>query len=116
MHKLVILFQSIDDWEAFEAQWPQFLHLAEEMPGLVREATSRVTHFLYGEPVYDRVHELFFETYDAAEAAMVSEQGREAGRLLQQMSEGRVNLFLAEHKEDEMENIRKYKPKSNETV
>ena len=115
MHKLVILFESIDDWNAFEEQWPQFLHLAEEMPGLVREATSRVSRFLYGEPVYERMHELFFENYEAAEAAMVSTQGRETGRLLQQMSSGRMNLFLADHKEDDLENIRKYQRQPDET-
>ena len=109
MHKLVILFEEIDDWDAFEAQWPQFLHLAEEMPGLTREATSRVTRFLFGAPVYERMHELYFESLDAAESAMASAQGRETGRLLQQMSAGRMNLFLAEHKEDNLENIRKHK-------
>ena len=114
MHKLVILFEVIDDQDAFEAQWPQFLHLAESMPGLLRETTSRVTRFLYGQPVYERVHELFFESYEAAEAAMASAKGSETGRLLQQMSGGRMNLFLAEHKEDDLENIRKHKRAVNE--
>jgi uncharacterized protein (TIGR02118 family) len=114
MYKLVILFEPMEDWEAFEELWPQFLHLAEEMPGLRREATSRVAHFLYGQPVYARVHELFFDGLEEAEAAMASGVGRQAGQLLQQISAGRMNLFLAEHKEDDMENIRKYKQKENE--
>ncbi len=115
MHKLVILFESIDDWEAFEAQWPQFLHLAEEMPGLRRESTSRVERFLYGKPEYTRVHELFFDDLEAAEAAMASAQGSEAGRLLQNMTGGRLNLFLAEYKEDDLENIHKYTHKDGKT-
>ena len=115
MYKLVILFEPIADWEAFESQWPQFLHLVEEMPGLRREATSRVAHFLYGQPEYARMHELYFDDLESAEAAMASDQGREAGRLLQSMSAGRLNLFLAEHKEDELENIRKYKRGDDES-
>ena len=115
MHKLVILFESIDDWTALEEHWPQFLHLAEEMPGLRREATSRVTRFLYGQPVYGRMHELFFDSLEEAEEAMASTQGRETGKLLQEMSGGRMNLFLAEHKEDDLENIRKYKRVDHET-
>jgi uncharacterized protein (TIGR02118 family) len=109
MYKLVILFESNDDWTDFEAQWPQFLHLAEEMPGLSREATGRVARFLYGQPVYSRVHELFFDSLEEAEAAMASPKGSETGKLLQRMTGGRMNLFLVEHKEDDLENIRKYK-------
>ena len=113
MYKLVILFEALEDWAAFDAQWPQFLHLAEEMPELRSEATSRVERFLYGQTVYGRMHELFFDSLEAAEGAMASLHGREAGRLLQQMTGGRMSLFLAEYKHDDLENIRKYKPKDD---
>jgi uncharacterized protein (TIGR02118 family) len=109
MHKLVILFESEGDTAALEAQWPQFLHLAEEMPGLRREATGRVVHFLYGEPVYTRIHELFFDSLEEAEEAMASPVGRQTGKLLQNMTGGRMNLFMVEHKEDDIENLQKYK-------
>ena len=108
MHKLVILFEPQDDPTSFEAQWPQFLHLAEEMPGLRREATGRTANFLYGETVYFRLHELFFDCLEDAESAMASPVGRETGKLLQSMTGGRMCLFLVEHKEDDIENIRKY--------
>ncbi len=48
MHKLVIWIEPLPDWERFEAEWPAFLRLAEALPGLRREATSRVEQFLYG--------------------------------------------------------------------
>ena len=38
----------------------------------------------------------------------------QTGRLLQQMTAGRLNLFLAEYKEDDLENIRKYKQVDSE--
>lgn len=110
MHKLVIMIEPLDDWQAFEEGWPQFLHLVERMPGLRREATSRVEAFLYGRGAYAMVHELFFDALPAAQQAMASPEGREAGRLLQEMTGGRMALFFAEHKEDELENIQRHQP------
>ena len=49
MHKLVILIEQQEDWQVFEADWPEFLHLVETLPGLQREATSRIDRFLYGD-------------------------------------------------------------------
>ena len=109
MHKLVILVKELHDWESFEAEWPRFLHLAEGMPGLRREAISRVDRFLYGDSAYLRMHELFFDTLEDAEGALTSSQGKAAGVLLQQMTAGRVVLFFADHKEDDLENIQRYK-------
>jgi hypothetical protein len=114
MYKLVILVEELDDWEAFEAEWPKFLHLVEDMPKLRREATSRVERFLYGDSSYIRMHELFFDTLKDAEMALVSSQGQAAGRLLQQMTAGRMSLFFAEHKEDDLANIHRYKRGENE--
>jgi len=114
MHKLVIWIEPLPDWERFEGEWPAFLRLAEALPGLRREATSRVEQFLYGSAYGNArcrwVHELFFDTLAEAEAAMASAQGQAAGRRLQQMTGGRMTLFLAEHKEDQLANILKYRP------
>ena len=44
MHKLVILIEPPADQAALDTGWPEFLRYAESMPGLVREATSRVEH------------------------------------------------------------------------
>jgi len=109
MYKLVILIEPPQDIELFEAQWPEFLHLSEAMPGLAREATSRVDHFLYGRVPYAQMHELFFVSAAAAQEALASPVGQAAGRLLQQISAGRMALFFADHKEDDLANIRRYK-------
>jgi uncharacterized protein (TIGR02118 family) len=109
MHKLMILIESLDDWTVFEDTWPQFLHQAEEMPGLRREVTSRVDSMLYGKGNYAVIHELYFDTLGAAQEAMSSPPGREAGKILQGMTDGRMTLLFADHKADDIENIRKYK-------
>jgi uncharacterized protein (TIGR02118 family) len=108
MHKFVILIEPLDDWQAFEDAWPEFLHLAEAMPGLLREASSQVDNFLIGHP-YAQVHELFFDSLETAQAALASPAGRAAGRLLQQATGGKLTLFFAEYKEDYLANIRKYR-------
>ena len=114
MHKLVIIIEQVENWRDFENQWPEFLHRVEEMPGLRREATSHVEDFIFGSKPVVQVHELFFDSLEAAQQAMVSTPGRAAGRLLQQMTRGNLTLFFAEHKEDELENIRRYKEEKPE--
>jgi uncharacterized protein (TIGR02118 family) len=99
----------MDDWQAFEDVWPEFLHLVEEMPGLLRESSSRVENFLYGKTPCAQMHELFFDSLEDAQQAMASPQGRAAGKLLQHMTHGRMTLFIADYKEDELENIRKHR-------
>jgi hypothetical protein len=107
MYKLVILIEAPVNWEALEKAWPDFLHHAERMPGLVREASCRVVLPLSGQH-YIQVHELFFETLAEAEEAMASPEGRATGRLLQQVTGGKLTLFIAEHKEDSITAIRRY--------
>ena len=114
MHKLVILIEPLEDYETLEEGWPQFLRAAEAMPGLKREATSRVVDYLYGAHPVIQIHELFFETQDAAHQAMSSPEGRQAGRILQQITGGRMVLLFADHKEDNLENILKYRSKDGD--
>jgi uncharacterized protein (TIGR02118 family) len=107
--KLVILIESSVEAVALEQHWPEFLHHAEQMPGLIRETTSRIDIHLYGNAAYQLQHELFFNSLEDARQAMASEAGRAAGRILQQLSGGQLVLYLADHREDDLENIRKYR-------
>lgn len=109
MHKLVILIESLSEENAFEELWPQFLHLAERMPGLLREATCHVEHNLYGACQPLMFHELYFDSVEAIQAAMSSPEGRAAGELLQRMTGGQMSLLITAHLEDELENIRKHR-------
>lgn len=115
MYKLVILIKPIEDVDSFEENWPKFLHSAEKMPGLVYETTSRVDKILYGDEQIAHIHELYFESQKDAVSAMSSPEGREAGRILQQITGGRVGLFFADHKGDNLENIRKFRGEDSES-
>ncbi len=110
MHKLVILIGPVADTEAFQEGWPRFLHHAEEMPGLLREASSQVRSRLYGGAGdFRMIHELFFESPEALEAAMRSSHGKAAGEILQDLTGGQMTLLTADHTEDAIENIRSYR-------
>lgn len=108
MYKLVILIEAPEDL-SFDEHWPQFLHLVEQIPGLRREATSRVDRIVYGKGEFSLIHELYFESAEALQQGLASPPGQSAGKVLQEMTGGRVTLLFADHKQDELENIRKYK-------
>ena len=115
MHKLVILIGPLDDRQDLDDFWPDFLHQAELMPGLQREATSHVESFLYGTGQYIQMHELFFDSLQEVQQAMASAPGKAAGALLQRMTQGKLSLFIADHKEDDLINIKKYQIRGDET-
>jgi uncharacterized protein (TIGR02118 family) len=114
MHKLVILVEPPPDQAFFDEAWPQFLNVSERMPGLLREATCHVEYVLFGDCRPTLMHELFFDSLDAIHQAMSSAEGRAAGEILQRMSSGRLTLLIADHKEDDLENIRKYRDQSDD--
>lgn len=109
MYKLVILIEDLPDSEQFDQMWPEFLHVSERMPGLIKEATCRVDSNLYGSYQPTLLHELFFNSIDEIKHAMSSPEGQEAGGLLQQITGGKMSLVIADHKEDDLENIRRYR-------
>ena len=108
MHKLVILVGPLEDRQAFDEGWPDFLHQAEQMPGLIRETTSQVEHVLFGSSQFIMMHELYFGSSQAIQAAMASPHGKAAGALLQRITQGQLVLFISDHKEDSLDNIRQY--------
>ena len=109
MYKLIIMIEDLSDQERFDQLWPEFLHISEQMPGLLKEATCRVDSSLYGSYQPSMMHELFFESIMDIQGAMSSPEGQAAGGLLQQITGGKMSLFIADHKEDDLENIRRYK-------
>lgn len=101
MHKLIILFDQPVDWHSFEKGWHKFLTLAEQMPGLQKEAVSEIERLVFGpeEKHYHKIQELYFDSHEALDTALKSRQGQAAGQWLHQFTKGRVVLFTAEHKE-----------------
>jgi len=114
MHKLVIMIEDLPDPDHFDLIWPDFLHISERMPGLIKEATCRVDSALYGKHQPAMLHELYFESINDILAAMSSPEGQAAGGILQQITGGKMSLFIADHKEDDLENIRRYKQRQSE--
>ena len=108
MYKLVILIDSIADSPEFGETWPEFLHLVESMPGLIREATVRVDAILYGNQQISMIHELYFKNHRALQKALISQQGQAAGKILQRITDGRMTLLTADHKEENIANLQKY--------
>ena len=108
MYKLMILIPPEVEGPAFDEAWPEFLHMAERMPGLLREASVRITTQLFGDHQVGMVHELFFENQQDLHAAMSSPAGETAGKILQQLTQGQMTLLIAEHREDDIENLRQY--------
>lgn len=114
MYKIVILIEPQVDILAFEKVWPEFLRRAETMPGLIRETTSHVDRLLHGKYHISMLHELYFESLDAANAAIASDEGQEAGKVLQIITAGKVTLLFAEHQEDDLKNIQEHQNQEKE--
>ncbi len=113
MYKLMILIEPTANGPLLDEGWPQFLHQAERMPGLLREASVLVRRTLAGRHEIAQAHELFFETQEALYQAMASPAGQAAGQILQHITAGQMTLLIAEHREDQIENIRKYSEPPN---
>ena len=109
MRKLVILINPPVDEAQFEAGWPSFLHQVERMPGLLRETSCHVDQAVFGEANYTLIHELYFESLQAPQEALASPEGRAAGKLLQTITNGRLSILIADHKEDTLEHISSFK-------
>lgn len=109
MYKLMIIMPADLEEPALNPDWPKFLHAAESMPGLKREASVRVAASLYGEHEIGTFHELYFDTLDDLQDAMHSPEGLAAGEIIQQITQGQMTLLIAEHREDDIENLLRYR-------
>lgn len=114
MHKLMIIINDLPDPTAFEQGWPDFLALAEQMPGLRRETTSWPGRVIYGDLPVRLIHELYFDSQADLQQAMESPAGRAAGQMLQHLTGGQMILLFAHHLEDDLENILPYRQQAAE--
>lgn len=115
MYKLVILFLPPFAWSTFEQGWQKFLGMAEQMPGLRKEAVSDIEELVFGPPNmnYKKVHELYFDSREALETALTSEAGQKAGQWLQSFTQGRFLLMIAKHMEATPEQFKKVNHKKS---
>jgi uncharacterized protein (TIGR02118 family) len=110
MYKLVILFlPTFTSPNAFSDGWQKFLGMAEQMPGLRKEAVGDIDELVFGPSSmnYKKIHELYFDSREDLETALNSETGQKAGQWLQSFAQGRFLLLIAKHMEVTPEEFKK---------
>ena len=94
--KITIIYDNPQDPEAFEAAFPEHLALARKVPGIQRMESSKVWPKEDGSPTPAyRMVDLYFTDYDAAGAAVTTE---EAGAFLPtvfELATGGVRIVFA---------------------
>ncbi|MBI3243534.1 MAG: EthD family reductase [Chloroflexi bacterium] len=91
MYKLTILFRHPADLGKFEEIWPDFVHFAEAMPGVLRVEVSSSLTSPEGPSEFYKIHEFYFDNKAAMDKAMMSEKGVRAGNVLQVLE---LQIFL----------------------
>lgn len=106
MYKIMLMIPRRVNFGVFDDRWPEFLHLAEQMPGLERESTTLIQEDVYGQGLYSRVYEFFFPDKTALLRGLTSPAGEKAGQVIHEITAGQVTILIAEHKEDQLTHIR----------
>lgn len=96
MVKFMILFRQPEDVDKFENVYQDFLALVERMPHIQRRQVIHVTGSPQGAPEYYRILELYFESSEVQQEALMSPQGQEAGAELNRFDSGSFQLLLAD--------------------
>ena len=108
MYQLIILLPTGLDLHSFDEGWPQFLDIAEQMPGLIQESITRFDQILYGSETIQRIYTFSFHDKKSLENALVSEQGQKAGNLLHFLSGGNITILTGDHQSDTLDRIQSY--------
>ncbi len=114
MYQLLILLPLDVDIETFDEGWPRFLDLAEKLEGLQKETISRIDRGIYGQNQIQRIYSFIFNDKHAFEKALTSPEGEQAGKLIHQISGGKVILLSSHFLEDSLDNILQSKPEGRE--
>ncbi|MCY3572707.1 MAG: EthD family reductase [Chloroflexi bacterium] len=96
MVKFIILFRYPEDAAAFENVYQDFLGLVERMPHIQRRQVVHITGSPLGSPDAYRILELYFESTQQQQSALLSEIGQEAGKELQRLKRGSYELYFAD--------------------
>ncbi|MCK4800604.1 MAG: hypothetical protein KAS84_01325 [Anaerolineales bacterium] len=114
MYQLVLLLPTSVNLEEFDETWPSFLKVAEQMPGLIKESVSRVDQLIYGSEFISRIYTFTFPDQEALEKALVSTPGERAGRLIHDLTDGKVILLTARYQEDFLNHIQSFTSPEND--
>ena len=108
MYQLIILLPSDLDQTSFDEGWPQFLDLAEQMPGLIQESVTRFDQVLYGSKPIQRMYSFSFQDQKSLESALTSIPGQKAGNLLHNLSGGKIIILTGYQQTDTLDRIQSY--------
>jgi len=101
MLKFMIVFSQPEDAERFENVYQDFLALVERMPNILRRQVVHVTGSPQGTPEIYRILELYFESTETQNEALLSIAGQEAGKELQRLATGAYQLLHADVYEED---------------
>jgi len=98
--KITVIYDNPQDPEAFEAGYGEQLALARKLPGLQRTESAKVWPKEDGSatPAY-RLLDLYFADYDAASAAVTTEEAAALFPSILTLATGGVRIVFAEVEE-----------------
>jgi hypothetical protein len=108
MHQLILLIPTSINLDQFDQGWPRFLKAAEKMPGLIKESLTQINHHLYGDQSFHRIYCFSFPDQETLEKSLVSEPGEIAGKIIHDLTDGKIILLIGEYREDTIDNIKSY--------
>lgn len=103
MVKLIALYKQPENKEAFDEHYEK-VHtpLAKKMPGLKRIEITKIYGSPMGESPYYLLAELYFESKEALNQSMQSEEGKAAAKDLMGFAGKLVTMMLGEVQTDEL--------------
>ena len=114
MIKFMIVFDQPADVDSFESVYQDFLALVERMPNILRRQVVHITGSPQGTPQFYRVLEIYFASPQAQQEALMSAIGQEAGKELDRLPAGTVQLLFADVYEEEGNSTPDPEPIENE--
>jgi len=98
MYKLIALYQTPDDPDAFMAHYNDVhMPLVRQTPGLTEAVAQRVRgNAMGGDAPYFMIAEMTYPDKATFDAAMASPENRAAGKDLTTFASGKVTLLITE--------------------
>ena len=101
MIKFMVLFRQPDNAERFENIYQDFLALVERIPHIQRRQVVHVTGSPGGAAEYYRILEIYFDSLEIQNEALMSDAGQEAGAELYRLPKDSFELLYADVYEEE---------------
>lgn len=94
--KITVIYDNPQDPEAFEAAFPEHLALARKIPGIRRLESAKVWPKEDGSPTPAyRLLDMYFTDYDAASAAVTTEEAGAFFPSIFELATGGVRIVFA---------------------